>query len=321
MKKVIVLLIAATVLISCVFVSCKNEKTEENTQPSGIEGNADEVGFQYQDVTDKDGKNVTDKDGNKVTTMVAVQYTVDKEGNTVGELLDKDGNKSGVTVTVKGTTTQKSVTNTTIPAKATTTTSPAPTGTTKNNVPTTKDNETSSYDGEDSVPKTNATGKEITFSIEDQEAISSMLEVPYLYTASYENSDGVPASIAAHTAVWMAERDGGTNTIYPSSPVVLNLFKYYGQTVVNFKTNCNAENITGAPIKYISRDDTFEISGFTPKKQTVVISKIEDLGKNNYYKVTGNVSDADGKTKVIAIVQKNRLDSSLGFSIKALKWS
>lgn len=321
MKKVIVLLVAAAVLISCILVSCKNKQNDETTKPTGIESADDEVGFEYQDVTDKDGKAVTDKNGNKVTTMVAVQYTTDEEGNTIGELLDENGNKSGVTVSVKNTTTEKSVTHTTIKAKATTTASPAPTGTTKKDVPTTQSSETSSFEGKDSVPKTDATGKEITFSIEDQQAISSMLEVPYLYKASYENSDGIPISIAAHTAVWMAERDGGTSSIYPSSPVVLNLFKYYGQTVVNFKTNCNSGNTAGAPIKYISRDDTFEISGFTPKKQTVVISKVEDLGNNNYYKVTGKVSNAEGKTKVIAIVQKNRLDSTLGFSVKALKWS
>ena len=324
MKKVIVLLLAIVVVISSVFISCKKKDTADDnttTEPVGIESADDEIGFEPQDVTDDKGKPVTDKNGNKVTTMVPVQYTTDKKGHTFGYVLDENGDKSDVTVSVKDTTTNKTTTNPTLKAEQTTTTTHAPTGTTKKNVPTTKNKETTSYEGTDSVPDTNATGKEISFSIEDQEAISSMLEVPYLYMASYENRDGVPISIAAHVAVWMAERDGGTVSIYPSSPVVLNLFKYFGQTVVNFKTYCNAQNTSGAPIKYINKDDTFEISGFTEKKQTVVISKIEDLGNNNYYKITGDVSNAGGKSKVVAIVQKNRLDSTLGFSIKALKWS
>lgn len=321
MKKVIVLLIAAAVLISCIFVSCKSNKEEESTKPSGLEAGDNAIGFEYRDVTDKDGKAVTDKNGKKVTEAVPVQYFTDKEGNTIGEVLDKDGNKTGSTVSVKGTSKTNDTTHTTIQAKPTTTAAPKPTGTTKPNVPATKDDQTSLTTDTNTVPKTSETGTEISFSIEDQEKISSMLEVPYLYLASYENADGIPISIAAHAAVWMAEQDGGDSNIYPSSPVVLNLFKYFGQTVVDFKTNCNVQNTAGAPIRYISRDDTFEISGFTPKKQTVVISKVEDLGKNNYFRVTGNVSNADGKTKVIAVIEKNNLDSRFGFSIKALKWS
>lgn len=66
---------------------------------------------------------------------------------------------------------------------------------------------------------------------------------------------------------------------------------------------------------------TFSVSKYPKKKQTVKITKIEDLGDNNFYKVTGKVSKADGVKKVQAVVQKNKLDSTLGFSIKALKWS
>ena len=175
------------------------------------------------------------------------------------------------------------------------------------------------FDGMETVPKTSATGKEVNFSKEDQQIIANMLEVPYLYLASYENSKGVPINIAAYTAVWMAQHDGGTASTYPSSPVVLNLFKFYGQTVVNFKTQVN--KVDSTPIKYNSKNDTFSVSKYPKKKQTVKITKIEDLGDNNFYKVTGKVSKADGVKKVQAVVQKNKLDSTLGFSIKALKWS
>ena len=91
------------------------------------------------------------------------------------------------------------------------------------------------------------------------------------------------------------------------------------KTVVNFKTQVNKVNST--PIKYNSKNDTFSVSKYPKKKQTVKITKIEDLGDNNFYKVTGKVSKADGVKKVQAVVQKNKLDSTLGFSIKALKWS
>ena len=106
----------------------------------------------------------------------------------------------------------------------------------------------------------------------------------------------------------MAQHDGGTASTYPSSPVVLNLFKFYGQTVVNFKTQVN--KVDSTPIKYNSKNDTFSVSKYPKKKQTVKI-----------YKVTGKVSKADGVKKVQAVVQKNKLDSTLGFSIKALNWS
>lgn len=195
------------------------------------------------------------------------------------------------------------------------------TATTKKGVPMTESDEIYEPDDQQEVPSVTDTGNEVNFSEEDQLIIQSMLEVPYLYQASYENADGVPIELATHVAIWMAEHEGSTRKVYPSSPVVLNLFKYFGQTVVNFKAQCNeyAEK-SSAPIKYNSKDDTFTISEFTSKKQSVKITKIEDLGKNNYYRVTASVSGCD-KKKVVAVIQKNRLDVSLGFSIKALKWS
>lgn len=328
MKKIFVLLLAVIVLLSCVFVSCSKKDNDADATADGVEVAEDEYGFEVQEVTDEDGKKVTDADGKAVTTEVAVKYKRDKKGKLYAQIIDNKGNpvtdNKGKEVTIEVTdnndeTTKKSDKTTT--GNNTTTTSPSATGTTKKDVPLTSSAKTTAFSGNETVPKTSQSGKEVNFSVEDQEIITSMLEVPYLYLASYENSDGVPIEIATHTAVWMAERDGSSRNVYPSSPVVLNLFKYYGQTVVNFKTKCNdyAED-ANAPIRYIKSDDTFEISNYTSKVQSVKITKIEDLGDNNFYKITGTVSGCN-KKKVVAVVQKNRLDTSLGFSVKALKWS
>lgn len=323
MKKVFILLLALIVVISSIFVACAKKESEETTD--GLNSDT-EFGFETQEVTDDKGKAVTDKDGNVVTTEVPVIYKKDKKGRTYAQLIDSDGNPiegSTIKVTERDDDTENNsgTYGGKDPSKNTTTKpNNKTTGTTKKDVSLTDSNDTTAFNGNETVPKTSATGKEVNFSVEDQNIIKSMLEVPYLYTASYENSDGVPIEIATHTAVWMAEREGSSRNIYPSSPIVLNLFKYYGQTVVNFKTKCNdyAEK-SNAPIKYIKKDDTFEISNYTKKVQTVSITKVEDLGGNNFYKVTADVSGCN-KKKVIAIVQKNRLESSLGFSIKALKW-
>lgn len=331
MKKGILILLAAAVLVSCVFAACSN-KDENETTAEGL-ANADvEYGFEDIAVTDADGKEVTDADGNVVTTNVAVEYRKDKNGKSYAVVIGNDGkavtDKNGkeVTVPVKDDDSgnQPAPSKTTAaPTKGnnTTTQAPKPTGTTKKDIPMTESPSTTRFDGKfETVPKTSESGKPVNFSAEDQAVIKSMLEVPYLYLANYENSDRVPIEIATHTAVWMAEHEGTSREVYASSPVVLNLFKFYGQTVVNFKSQCNeyAQKV-GAPIEYRA-DDTFYISNYTSKVQTVSITGIEDLGDNNFYKVTADVSGCN-KKKVVAIVQKNRLDTSLGFSIKALKWS
>lgn len=172
---------------------------------------------------------------------------------------------------------------------------------------------------DDKVPNSNAKGDKVRFSAKDNTRLKDMLEVPYLYNASYENSDGVPAEIASHVAIWMAQRDGLNTTTYASGTVVLDLFKYFGQTVVNFKTNCN-DNKGNADITYNTANDTFTIPKAEAHQHTVKITTTESLG-NNYYRITATVSGAGSISKVVAVVQKNRLDSSLGFSIKALKWS
>ena len=172
---------------------------------------------------------------------------------------------------------------------------------------------------DDKVHNSNDKGDKVRFSAKDNTRLKDMLEVPYLYNASYENSDGVPVEIASHVAIWMAQRDGLNTTTYASGTIVLDLFKYFGQTVVNFKTNCN-DNKGNADITYNTANDTFTIPKAEAHQHTVKITTTESLG-NNYYRITATVSGAGSISKVVAVVQKNRLDSSLGFSIKALKWS
>lgn len=311
MKKGFLLILATVIIVTSVFASCSKK---QNLTAQDLADSNNEYGYEF------------DENGNEVF----VEYFVDEDGNTVAVQIDNNGervtNESGELVTVHtdyqittGTSTQlDDIGNT---DKLTTTTAPSPTATTNQQVATTKSNDTTKFEGMETVPKTTATGKEVTFTQADQEIISSMLEVPYLYLANYENSDGVPISIACHTAVWMAEHEGNIRTTYPASSVVLNLFKFYGQTVVNFKTQCNdSAPSVGAPISYNKSNDTFDITEYTSKKQSVTITKIEDLGDNNFYKVTGTVTGCD-KTKVVAVIQKNKLELSLGFSIKALHWS
>lgn len=297
LKKILVLSLCVILIAAFTFAACSKKSDDKTTtnskdttvQAGDLENNNNEYGLETEDVTDKDGKTVTDAKGKAETTK------------------KKKTSRVNADTTGSAKTTAKE----TKPVKVT--------GTTKKNVPATKSDDTTAFDGMETVPKTSATGKEVNFSKEDQQIIANMLEVPYLYLASYENSKGVPINIAAYTAVWMAQHDGGTASTYPSSPVVLNLFKFYGQTVVNFKTQVN--KVDSTPIKYNSKNDTFSVSKYPKKKQTVKITKIEDLGDNNFYKVTGKVSKADGVKEVQAVVQKNKLDSTLGFSIKALKWS
>ncbi len=322
MKKILILTLAVIVLITSIFTACS--KKDDGSSTEGLENSDNDYGFETEAVTDEDGNEVTDENGDVVTTEIAVKY----EGGKAYKL-DDNGEKvtdsKGKYVTVKydKSSTGTGSTTRTVDESATLATNPKKdeTATTKKNIPMTSSSQTTAFNATEVVPSTSATGTEVSFSEDDQLIIKSMLEVPYLYLSSYENSDGVPIDIACHVAVWMAEHEGSTRTVYPSSPVVLNLFKYFGQTVVNFKSKCNDYSTSAkAPIHYNSTDDTFEISEFTPKVQSVTITKIEDLGNNNFYKITASVTGCS-KKKVIAVVQKNRLDVTLGFSIKALKWS
>lgn len=334
MKKAFALSLCVIMILTFTLVACsKNDDDGEPTtapkstaQASDLDNSGDEYGVETETVTNDRGKAVTDKKGNKVTTDVAVVYKKDKKGKTYAQKIDKNGNavtkKSGKPVTAKIESTVATTAKTTSTKKFTTgntTKAPKLTGTTNKKAELTKTADTTKFDKSETVPKTSATGKEVNFSKSDMQIVANMLEVPYLYLENYENSDGVPIKIAAYTAVWMAQHDGGTADTYPSSPVVLNLFKFYGQTVVNFKTQ--VEKFSNVPIKYNKKNDTFTVKEYPKKKQTVKITKIEDLGDNNFYKVTGKVSGAGDVKQVEAVIQKNKLDSTLGFSIKALNWS
>ncbi len=333
MKKSIAILLALSVLITSAFVACKKQDdSDEDTAISeqGIEDANDEYGFEVVPATDKDGKEVTDKNGKTVTTEVAVKYEVDKKGKTVAVILNSKGDpvtkKNGKSVTVKTdiklTTKAKTKKS---KKKKKTTTKKASKSTKATTVPTKKGDKTTEPEittkkNTERPPKTSDKGERVVFSEDDQQIIKSMLEVPYLYNTSYENADGVPIEAAAHAALWMLQREGISTKNYAAGTVVIDLFKYFGQTVINFKTKVNEEGKT-ENLVYKSQTDTFSVSDYEPETHSVTIDNIQSMGYGNYYKVEGTAKLVDGgKKKVIAIIQRNRLDNSLGFSIKALKW-
>lgn len=323
LKKTISILLAMIIAVSCVFVGCTNGKNGEDktTTENGLEANADEYILDEIEVTDEKGEKVTDKDGNVVTTEVAYKQIIDKKGNKIVVELDENGepkkDKKGNYVTVKYTTT-KATTKKVTTTKATTTAKPTTMKHNSNEKPTEKE-PVSVAPENDKVPESSK-DKFVNFSANDQQIVKAMLEVPYLYLKSYKAGDPVPTEIASHVAIWMAEREGLNTDVYASGTIVLDLFKYFGQTVVNYKSNCKTANNGGAPITYNSNNDTFSIANFEGKKQTVSLQSIKEMG-NNYYEVTASVKGADGKSKVVAVIQKNKLDSTLGFSIKQLQWS
>ncbi len=330
LKKSIAILLACIVALSATFAACSSNKKEFNevetssTEPDGLEANADSYVLDSVEVTDKDGKAVTDKDGNKVTTDVAYKEKTDKKGNKVLVQIDDDGNEvtdnkgNVVTSTTKATTT-KATSKKDIPTTSTTKHTNVNTSKVEN-PETTNPNLTTIKPDSDKVPSLSATGKACVFSQEDANNVAIMLMVPKLYNNSYENSDGVPTNIAAHAAIWMAEREGLNTSTFASGTIVLDLFKFFGQTVVNFKSKCNAEQNKDYDLTYSSSKDTFSISQFESATHSVSGLKFYSLGNNNYYKVEAKVSGCK-YSKVTAIIQRNKLDSSLGFSIKALKWS
>ena len=286
LKKSIALIMALSVLVCGVFAACSSKKTDgQNSAADTTQAGLANADTEFGTEINKDGKEVD------------VVYEKDKKGKTVAYEIDKNGEK----------VTDKNGKEVTVPIRETT-------GKELTTIEASKDK----------VPSTNASGKKVIFNQQDLERIAAMLEVPGLYKFSYENKDGVSAEMATHVAVWMAAREDIKGTSFPSGTVVLDLFKYYGQMVVNFKSNCNAaakkENIYDI-INYSNKDSVFTITKGEAKQQSVKINRVESLGNNNYYKVTGSVSGAKSCKKVVAVVQKNRLDTELGFSIKALKWS
>lgn len=310
-KKIGIVLICVA-MAATVFAGCSKKDSGSETVSGGLEDSAQEFGFEE------------DENGN----TVAVEYEGDK-----AYVLDDNGKRTGKVLKRKPTTT--------------TTTEKSDKDSDNNertpNKQEDRDNIQNKTDGEETkkelttlpfndikVPSTSDSGKKVKFSNADVATVTHMLEVPYLYSASYENTDQVPISIATHVACWMLERENLNTSSFASGTVVIDLFNYFDRTVVSFKTECNSYTGGGAtnaaPITYNSGNDTFKItSDYEKATHEVTITEIQNLGNNNYYKVIGTVKASNGSnckaTKVEAVIQKNKLDSSLGFSIKALKWS
>lgn len=173
------------------------------------------------------------------------------------------------------------------------------------------------------VPLTDDTGTKVEFSVDDQNKICSLLNIPNIYKYNYENKNGVPTELATHVAVSILHRSS-TETTFPSGTVVLELFKYFGQTVVDFKANCNSSAAkSGAPISYTKANDIFTSSSVEEETHIVTFKEAYQLDGNNYYKIVGTVKPLTKNCKVktvVAVVQKNKLDLNCGFSVKGLKW-
>ena len=308
MRKAIAVVLATTIAVSVAMIGCSKSKNNEETTTKTVDGlknNEDTFSIEEETVTDKNGEAVTDKDGNPVTTQVMYKETTDKKGNKIAVKIDDNGevvtdkNKKPVTVHTTKAPKTTSTTAVSLPDESSTITTVAP--------------------DKDIVPKIDDSTKSASFSEDEIKVIEAMFEVPGIYASNYENSDGVPLDAAKHAAIWMAQRENLNTKTYASGTIVLGLFKFFGQTVVNFKNNCGKN----AEITYNASNDTFTIPSAESAVQKVSIEKVEEYSQknnNNYYKITAKVSGCD-KSKVVAVIQKNRLESSLGFSIKAMRWS
>lgn len=308
MRKAIAVVLATTIAVSVAMIGCSKSKNNEETTTKAVDGlknNEDTFSIEEETVTDKNGEAVTDKNGNPVTTQVMYKETTDKKGNKIAVKIDDNGevvtdkNKKPVTVHTTKAPKTTSTTAVSLPDESSTITTVAP--------------------DKDIVPKIDDSTKSASFTEDEIKVIEAMFEVPGIYASNYENSDGVPLDAAKHAAIWMAQRENLNTKTYASGTIVLGLFKFFGQTVVNFKNNCGKN----AEITYNASNDTFTIPSAESAVQKVSIEKVEEYSQknnNNYYKVTAKVSGCD-KSKVVAVVQKNRLESSLGFSIKAMRWS
>lgn len=315
MKKISALFLCVCLLASC-FAACSSD-TETADTAGGLEEGIVEYGFEQ------------DENGNTVAVVYedGKAYVLDAEGNKTDEVIEnpknmpsEDSNSGSDEEYEPGTSPSRvpdrdDVDNNTGNAK----------GTTNSELTTLPMDE-------DKVPTTSDSGKTVEFSDKDVKTVTNMLEVPYLYTASYESNQNVPIEIATHVACWMLQREDLDTNNFASGTVVIDLFNYFARTVVSFKTKCNSctsddtDVANPAPIKYNSSNDTFTVTGssYEEPTHTVNIKEIQDLGNNNYYKVIADVNSKDSSCKVstvVAVIQKNKLDTSLGFSVKALKWS
>ncbi len=311
------LLLAAASFSACSKKQNTNGNDESTTEEQGLDDVANEYGFEEDENGDtvavvyENGKAyVIDENGNKTGKEIKNPKNAPTNSGSSGTG-ESGGDDSGGSESPTRVTERESVTNRTEDEKA-----------------TTKSELTTLPLDKDVVPSTSASGTPVQFSDKDVTTLTNMLEVPYLYIENYENSDLVPIDTATHVACWMAQRQNIDTNTFAGGTVSVDLFCYFARTVVGFKAQCNDYIGTdnSAPISYDSANDTFTITASSYESPThrVEISSIEDLGNNNYYKVIADVSGLDSsckKKKVIAIVQKNKLDLSLGFSVKALKWS
>ena len=312
------LLLAASAFSACAKKGGNEDTTgESTTEGQGLDDVANEYGFEE------------DEDGNTVAVVYenGKAYVIDNEGKKTGKVIKnpknapKDSGNSGSGNSGSGNSgSGSSQSPTTVPDRQDVT------NRTDDEKATTKSVLTTLPLDKDVVPTTSASGTPVQFSDKDVTTITNMLEVPYLYIDNhYENTDRVPISTATHVACWMAQRQGIDTNTFAGGTVAVDLFCYFARTVVNFKAQCNSAENAG-PITYDSSNDTFVITSNSYEAAThrVDITSIEDLGNNNYYKVTAKVTAIDSscnKSKVVAIVQKNKLDMSLGFSVKALNWT
>lgn len=315
-KRIGALLLCICFAAGCLAACSTDEESSETA--GGLEENVAEYGFE------------TDENGNTVAVIYedGKAYVLDAEGNKTGEVISDPQNLPDANTSDNTGNTDSNQQNQKSPD---TVDDREDIGNNTDNASGTTSAELTTLPiSEDNVPSTSASGNRVQFNDKDVTTVTNMLEVPYLYTASYENTENVPIEIATHVACWMLQRENLDTNTFASGTVVIDLFNYFARTVVSFKTKCNdytGSSVTNAaPISYNSSSDTFTItaSSYEAHTHTVNITQIQDLGNNNYYKVIADVSAINkncDKKQVIAIIQKNKLDTSLGFSIKALKWS
>ena len=315
MRNKIFAIVGVIAIISTIFASCSSSKNnnDEITTADNYGQNVNEYVLEEIEVLDENGNPVLDENGNILTSQVVQK--VENSGNDNNNNDGFESNNSGNEITIGKLTTQA----TTLPVETTV-------ASTANN--TTEKEITTLPADKNIVPLTTDSGKPIDFSAQDQQIIKQMLEVPYMYESNYENTDGVPIALASHAAIWSLQRNGLSTNTFPEGTVVLNLFKFFGQTVVNYSNRCNNES-SNQNIIFVNEKNAdgtgynkmFLLTQTESNTHTITIDHIEDLGNNNYYKVVAKVSGVKGYNTVNAIIQRNKLDSSLGFSIKALKWS
>lgn len=303
-------------LVSCVFAAC-SKSDEDSTAAGGLQDSVVDYGFEV------------DEEGNTVAVIYenGKAYVLDKDGKITDKTIDNPqhmpGSNSNTDSDENEDVEAPSSGLTTVPDRD-------DVGNNTGNAVGTTDSEltTISMD-KDKVPTTSQTGETVKFSDSDIKTITNMLEVPYLYTSNFESNQNVPIGVATHVACWMLQRQNVNTNTFASGPVVIELFNYFAKTVVSFKTQCNtytADDATNAaPLRYNSKNDTFTVTGnsYESHTHTVTIKEIQSLGNNNYYKVIANVKGIDSsckKTSVVAVIQKNKLDPSLGFSVKAMQW-